>query len=373
MDSWDERHESRRTGWMEQAPKKQNNEDLLTYYLDRQDAKQRCLCGKQKTDYFPLPRSVFMITDIQTSKEIIRKRKSNGRFISKEVIFTDEQTEYFRPMSPENRNLTDATSLVQEQGRQAASSGSTQSQSTDFRVPSGDRPTSKSSARRAEPTDLCDLAEDFSKKVYWLAAVGLLVTVGALCWTRLRHQLGNYYWLSLVLMTSIATVILSSVVSQITSKNAFCTWTVTVTGSVIIGIISNFYETVTIMQVGGITAFATLLLFLFALKTNKPLTNLTISTTTSILGTAGAIVCVLRNSYVFQALYALFGMLLFATDLTRTVAELESQPTTNKKVTKSKLESQPKKMQRSMDYAEAAQRLVISIAMIFFFTLLLVG
>lgn len=47
---------------MEQAPEKQNNEDLLTYYLDRQDAKQRCLCGKQKTDYFPLPRSVFMIT-----------------------------------------------------------------------------------------------------------------------------------------------------------------------------------------------------------------------------------------------------------------------------------------------------------------------
>lgn len=30
----------------------------------------------------------------------------------------------------------------------------------------------------------------------------------------------------------------------------------------------SFYETVTIMQVGGITAFATLLLFLFALKTN---------------------------------------------------------------------------------------------------------
>lgn len=47
---------------MEQAPEKQNNEDLLTYYLDRQDAKQRCLCGKQKTNYFPLPRSVFMIT-----------------------------------------------------------------------------------------------------------------------------------------------------------------------------------------------------------------------------------------------------------------------------------------------------------------------
>lgn len=190
---------------------------------------------------------------------------------------------------------------------------------------------------------------------------------------RLRHQLGNYYWLSLVLMMSIATVILSSVVSLIISKNAFCTWTVTVTGSVIIGIISNFYETVTIMQVGGMTAFATLLLFLFALKTNKPLTNMAISTTTSTLGTAGAIVCVLRNSYVFQAIYALFGMLLFATDLTRTVAELESQRTTNKKVKKSKLESQPTKMQRSMDYAEAAQRLVISIAMIFFFTLLLVG
>lgn len=30
-------------------------------------------------------------------------------------------------------------------------------------------------------------------------------------------------------------------------------------------------------------------------------------------------------------------------------------------------------MQRPMDYAEAAQRLVISIAMIFFFTLLLVA
>lgn len=62
-------------------------------------------------------------------------------------------------MPPEKHNVTDATSLVQEHGRQAASRGSTQSQSTDFRVPSGDRPTSKSSARRAEPTDLCDLSE----------------------------------------------------------------------------------------------------------------------------------------------------------------------------------------------------------------------
>lgn len=64
------------------------------------------------------------------------------------------------------------------------------------------------------------------------------------------------------------------------------------------------------------------------------------------------------SSQKFQALYALFGILFFATDLTRTVTELQSQPT---------------EMQRSMDHAEAAQGLFIPVAMIFFFTLLLVG
>ncbi|XP_046768155.1 uncharacterized protein LOC420552 isoform X3 [Gallus gallus] len=199
---------------------------------------------------------------------------------------------------------------------------------------------------------------DFSKKVYGLAATYLSVAVGLLGWSRLRLQLGNYYWLSLTFVMCIALILLSSAANQMGSMSAFYSFTVTAIGSAILGIISDSYESVTVMLVGGITAAATLLLYLFALKTNKPLTNLTISSTLSILWAAGAVACVMINSYKFQALYALFGILFFATDLTRTVTELQSQPT---------------EMQRSMDHAEAAQGLFIPVAMIFFFTLLLVG
>ncbi|XP_031470209.1 uncharacterized protein LOC116243214 isoform X2 [Phasianus colchicus] len=176
--------------------------------------------------------------------------------------------------------------------------------------------------------------------------------------SRLRLHLGNYYWLSLTFVICIALILLSSAASQVGSVNALYSLTVTAIGSAVLGIISDSYQSVTVLLVGGITAAATLLLYLFARKTNKPLMNLTISSSSSILWVAGAIACVIINSYKFQALYALFGILFFATDLTRTVTELHSKPV---------------EMQHSVDHTEAAQGLFIPVAMIFFFTLLLVG
>lgn len=300
-----------------------------------------------------------MRRDIQVLQKFIRKYEPRGAVVTEEeVVIVSRDTEVCKQMSP--KSLTNTATLMKEHRIEAGSRGCPESQSTDLGRPPRGRPRSQPPAPRdqREPKDLGLPPDDFSKKVYGLAATYLSVAVGLLGWSRLRLQLGNYYWLSLTFVMCIALILLSSAANQMGSMSAFYSFTVTAIGSTILGIISDSYESVTVMLVGGITAAATLLLYLFALKTNKPLTNLTISSTLSILWAAGAVACVMINSYKFQALYALFGILFFATDLTRTVTELQSQPT---------------EMQRSMDHAEAAQGLFIPVAMIFFFTLLLVG
>lgn len=358
MASGNERSESKRCSRTEQITHKRRNEDLLTFYLRHQDA-LRSPCACHQSNIFTLPCSDAMRRDIQVLQKFIRKYEPRGAVVTKEeVVIVSRDTEVCKQMSP--KSLTNTATLMKEHRIEAGSRGCPESQSTDLGGPPRGRPRSQPPAPRdqREPKDLGLPPDDFSKKVYGLAATYLSVAVGLLGWSRLRLQLGNYYWLSLTFVMCIALILLSSAANQMGSMSAFYSFTVTVIGSAILGIISDSYESVTVMLVGGITAAATLLLYLFALKTNKPLTNLTISSTLSILWAAGAVACVMINSYKFQALYALFGILFFATDLTRTVTELQSQPT---------------EMQRSMDHAEAAQGLFIPVAMIFFFTLLLVG
>ncbi|XP_032299006.1 uncharacterized protein LOC107309044 isoform X2 [Coturnix japonica] len=355
MASGNKRCESKRCSQTEMIIHKRRSEDLLTFYLRHQDAlSSPCAC--HQSNVFTLPCSDAMRRDIQVLQKFIKKYEPRGAVVTKEeVVIISADNDVCKQTSP--KNLTKAATLLEGHRVETESKGCLEAQSTDLGEPPGGRTRSQPPAPRdqREPKDLGLPPDDFSKKVYRLAATYVAVAVGFLCWSRLRLQLGNYYWLSLTFVMYIALILLSSATSHMGSVSAL---TVTAIGSTILGIISDSYESLTVTLVGGITAAATLLLCLFALKTNKPLTNLTISSTLSVLWAAGAIACVVINSYKFQALYALFGILFFATDLTRTVTELQSQPMA---------------MQRSMDHAEAAQGLFIPIAMIFFFTLLLVG
>ncbi|XP_042672612.1 uncharacterized protein LOC122159269 isoform X1 [Centrocercus urophasianus] len=358
MASGNERFESKRCNRTEQITHKRRNEDLLTFYLRHQDA-LRSPCACHQSNIFTLPCSDDIRRDIQVLQKFIRKYEPHGAVVTKEeVVIVSEDTDVCKQTLP--KNLSKAATLMEEHRVEAGSRDCPGSHSTDLGEPPQGRPWSQPPAPRdqREPKDLGLPPDDFSKKVYGLAATYLTVAVGFLGWSRLRLQLGNYYWISLTFVMCIALILLSSAASQMGSVNAFYSLTVTAIGSAVLGIISDSYESETVMLAGGITAAATLLLYLFAQKTNKPPMNFTITSTLSILWVAGAIACVIINSYKFQALYALFGILFFATDLTKTVTELQSQPM---------------EVQHSADHTEAAQGLFIPIAMIFFFTLLLVG
>ncbi|XP_021244838.1 uncharacterized protein LOC110395075 isoform X2 [Numida meleagris] len=261
-----ERFESKRCSRTEQITHKRRNEDLLTFYLRHQDA-QRSPCACHQSNIFTLPCSDSVRRDIQVLQKFIRKYEPHGAVVTKEeVVIVSEDTDVCKQTSP--KNLTKAANLMEEHRIEAGSRGCPESQSTDLGGPPGDTPRSQPPAPRAEPKDLGFPPDDFSKKVYGLAATCLTVTVGFLGWSRLRHQLGNYYWLSFTFVMCIALILLGSAASQVGSVNAFYTLTVAAIGSTILGIISDSYELVTVMLVGVITTAATLLLFLFALKTN---------------------------------------------------------------------------------------------------------
>ncbi|XP_065587633.1 uncharacterized protein LOC136045554 isoform X2 [Cyrtonyx montezumae] len=289
-----ERIESKRCSRTEQITYKRRNEDLLTFYLRHQDA-QRSPCACHQSNLFTVPCSDSMRRDIQVLQKFIRMHEPPGAIvISEEVVIVSGDTDVCKQTSP--KNLTKTANLMEEHRIEAGSRDCPKSQSTDLSGPPGVRPQSQPPAPRAEPKGLGSPPDNFNKKAYGLAAACLAVTVGFLGWSRLRHQLGSYYWLSLTFVMCIALILMGSAASQI-SMDTLYTLTVAAIGSTILGIISDSYELVTVMLVGGITAAATLLLYLFAMKTNKPLTNLTISTTTSILWAAGAIACIVINSY----------------------------------------------------------------------------
>ncbi|XP_067147803.1 protein lifeguard 1-like [Apteryx mantelli] len=153
--------------------------------------------------------------------------------------------------------------------------------------------------------------------------------------------------------TSVAITILQTISNKINS--ATYTFLGTVVGSVILGIISDSHDMTILIQAGGITALASLLLIVLALMTKKSLTSMNISVVSSILLIIGAIVHILIDSSKFQVIYAAFGILFFANDLMKTVAELERQPTQDC---------------ASKNYAVTAWTVYIHIAMLFFFLLL---
>ncbi|XP_010710877.1 uncharacterized protein LOC104911416 [Meleagris gallopavo] len=298
MASGNERFESKRCNRTEQITHKRRNEDLLTFYLRHQDAiSSPCAC--HQSNIFTLPCSDAMRRDIQVLQKFIRKYEPHGAVVTKEeVVIVSEDTDVCRQTS--SKNSSKAATLMEEHRVEAGSRGCPDSHSIDLGEPPRGRPRSQPPASRdqKEPKNLGLPPDDFSKKVYGLAATYLMIAVGFLGWSRLRLQLGNYYWLFLTFVMCIALILLSSAASQMGSVNAFYSLIVTAIGSAILGIISDSYESVTVMLVGGITAAATLLLYLFARKTNKPLMNFTISSSLSILWVAGAIACVIINSYV---------------------------------------------------------------------------
>ncbi|XP_064362134.1 uncharacterized protein LOC112982371 [Dromaius novaehollandiae] len=348
--------QSKRTLQEEQLIKRAEREPLLTRYLHLLEAQKSSPSKSHKSNAL-IPRCTNCLRkDIQVLQDFIRVHESSQDVVAREeVVIVSEDTEVCKPMPPKRGKLSEEVAQMQQHRRPPASRDSPSAQHIYNRESLGGRATSEFSDRVTEPNNMYHLAEDFSMKVYCFTAFHLAVSVGLLCWTRVLWKLQKYLWLFLTPIVAIT--ILHTICNKMFLEDATYTFLGTVIGSMILGIISESHDTMTLMQVGGITAFATLLLIVLALMTKKTLTSMNISIVSSILLIIGAVVHILINSSKFQVIYAAFGTLVFATDLMKTVAELERQPTED---------------HASMNYTLTARTLYIHIAMLFFFTLLLV-
>ncbi|XP_068790918.1 uncharacterized protein [Struthio camelus] len=346
-------YQSEKTYQKEQLIKRAEREPLLTYYLRLLDAKKSSPSESHQSNSV-IPRCTDCLRkDIQVLQDFIRMHESPRAVVAQEEVFI--VSEVCKPMPPKKHKLSEAVDQMQEHRRPPASGDSPPAPSVRRKESLGGRPVSELSIRETEQRNSYHLAEGFSMRVYCFTAFHLAITVGLICWTRVLWKLQKYWWL--LLTPIVAIIILHTISNKIILEHATYTFLGTVIGSIILGIISDSHDTMTLMQVGEITAFATLLLIVLALMTKKTLTSMTISIVSSILLLIGAAILVLTNSSKFQVIYAAFGTLLFAADLMKTVAELERQPT---------------KDQASMNYTQTAWSLYIHIAMLFFFTLLLV-
>ncbi|XP_068790919.1 uncharacterized protein [Struthio camelus] len=317
-------YQSEKTYQKEQLIKRAEREPLLTYYLRLLDAKKSSPSESHQSNSV-IPRCTDCLRkDIQVLQDFIRMHESPRAVVAQEEVFI--VSEVCKPMPPKKHKLSEAVDQMQEHRRPPASGDSPPAPSVRRKESLGGRPVSELSIRETEQRNSYHLAEGFSMRVYCFTAFHLAITVGLICWTRVLWKLQKYWWL--LLTPIVAIIILHTISNKIILEHATYTFLGTVIGSIILGIISDSHDTMTLMQVGEITAFATLLLIVLALMTKK-----------------------------FQVIYAAFGTLLFAADLMKTVAELERQPT---------------KDQASMNYTQTAWSLYIHIAMLFFFTLLLV-
>uniref|UniRef100_A0A452HZ21 Uncharacterized protein n=1 Tax=Gopherus agassizii TaxID=38772 RepID=A0A452HZ21_9SAUR len=130
---------------------------------------------------------------------------------------------------------------------------------------------------------------------------------------------------------------------------------ITIIEGLVLGVVSSFFAAMTVMQVGGITAFVTLMLSWVALKSKMNVTHEAVPfwTVVSVLIIFG-LLSSFKKSPTLQLSYALAGMLTFAIHLMLTQVRIRRDPT---------------KDQEPIDYAHPALNLYIDIVNLFFFTL----
>ncbi|XP_050795590.1 protein lifeguard 1-like [Gopherus flavomarginatus] len=203
----------------------------------------------------------------------------------------------------------------------------------------------------------------FILKVDCFTALLLAITIGMISgliyWNVLQgwQQKNLWFWLKLLP----ATIILLFIIDWCENNckkfplNLMLPLMITIIEGLVLGVVSSFFAAMTVMQVGGITAFVTLMLSWVALKSKMNVTHEAVPfwTVVSVLIIFG-LLSSFKKSPTLQLSYALAGMLTFAIHLMLTQVRIRRDPT---------------KDQEPIDYARPALNLYIDIVNLFFFTL----
>nr|XP_032653996.1 protein lifeguard 1-like [Chelonoidis abingdonii]XP_032653997.1 protein lifeguard 1-like [Chelonoidis abingdonii]XP_032653999.1 protein lifeguard 1-like [Chelonoidis abingdonii] len=203
----------------------------------------------------------------------------------------------------------------------------------------------------------------FVLKVDCFATLLLAITIGIISgliyWNVLQgwQQKNLWFWLKLLP----ATIILLFIIDWCENNckkfplNLMLPLIITIIEGLVLGVVSSFFAAMTVMQVGGITAFVTLMLSWVALKSKLNVTHEAVPfwTVVSVLIIFG-LLSSFKKSPTLQLSYALAGMLTFAIHLMLTQVRIRREPT---------------KDQEPIDYARPALNLYVDIVNLFFFML----
>ncbi|XP_067417800.1 protein lifeguard 1-like [Emydura macquarii macquarii] len=203
----------------------------------------------------------------------------------------------------------------------------------------------------------------FVLKVDCFTTVLLAITIGIISgltyWNMLQGWQQKSIWFWCKCLT--ATIILWFVIPCCENNckkfplNLILPLMITIVEGLMLGVVSSFFAAVTIMQVGGITAFVTLVLSWFALKSKWYITRVAVSPLIVFPGLViFGMLCIFIKSPTLQLTYALLGTLIFATCLMKTQVRIRRESTED---------------QEPMDYAALALNLYMNIVTLFFFIL----
>nr|XP_048692912.1 protein lifeguard 1-like [Caretta caretta] len=189
-----------------------------------------------------------------------------------------------------------------------------------------------------------------------LLAITIGIVSGLIYWNMLQgwQQKKLWFWLKLFPAT-IGLLFIIDYCGNNCKKfplNLILPLMITVIEGLVLGVVSSFFAAMTVMQVGGITAFVTVMLTWVALKSKLNVTCEAVPpwSVVSMLVIFG-ILCIFNRSPTLQLNYALFGTLIFAIHLMKTQVRIRREST---------------KDQEPIDYA---LNLYIDIVTLFFFML----
>ncbi|CAM4519779.1 unnamed protein product [Lepidochelys olivacea] len=150
-----------------------------------------------------------------------------------------------------------------------------------------------------------------------LLAITIGIISGLIYWNMLQgwQQKKLWFWLKLFPAT-IGLLFIIDYCGNNCKKfplNLILPLMITVIEGLVLGVVSSFFAAMTVMQVGGITAFVTVMLTWVALKSKLNVTCEAVPpwSVVSMLVIFG-ILCIFNRSPTLQLSYALFGTLIFA-------------------------------------------------------------
>ncbi|XP_043397153.1 protein lifeguard 1-like [Chelonia mydas] len=163
-----------------------------------------------------------------------------------------------------------------------------------------------------------------------LLAITIGIISGLIYWNMLQgwQQKNLWFWLKLFPAT-IGLLFIIDYCGNNCKKfplNLILPLMITIIEGLVLGVVSSFFAAMTVMQVGGITAFVTVMLSWVALKSKLNVTCEAVPpwSVVSMLVIFG-ILCIFNRSPTLQLSYALVGTLIFAIHLMKTQVRIRRE------------------------------------------------